>query len=76
MCKKQGRFDEAVAAFQRSTVVNPKESDAFFEMGAIYEQRGDKQHAMAAYKKAAAISPDDPDYQRALASLSGKGRLR
>jgi tetratricopeptide (TPR) repeat protein len=74
--EKQGRLDEAVAAFQRSTVVNPKESDAFFEMGAIYEQRGDKQHAMAAYKKAAAISPDDPDYQRALASLSGKGRLR
>jgi cytochrome c-type biogenesis protein CcmH/NrfG len=40
-------------------------------MGAIYEQRGDKERAVAAYKKAVALSPDDPDYQRALASLSG-----
>ena len=70
--EKQGKLDEALAAFQRSTVVNPKESDAFFEMGAIYEQRGDKGHAMAAYKKAVALSPEDPDYQHALASLSGK----
>ena len=41
--EKQGKLDEALAAFQRSTIVNPKESDAFFEMGAIYEQRGDKE---------------------------------
>jgi hypothetical protein len=27
---------------------------------------------MTAYKKAVALSPDDPDYQHALASLSGK----
>jgi cytochrome c-type biogenesis protein CcmH/NrfG len=40
-------------------------------MGAIYEQRGNKEHALAAYKKAAALSPDEPDYQRALAALSG-----
>jgi tetratricopeptide (TPR) repeat protein len=69
--EKQGKLDQALAAFQRSTVVNPKESDAFFEMGAIYEQRGDKERAMAAYRKAVALSPDDPDFQHALASLSG-----
>jgi Flp pilus assembly protein TadD len=51
--------------------VNPKESDAFFEMGVIYEQCGDRERALSAYKKAAMLSPQDPEYQRALAALSG-----
>jgi tetratricopeptide (TPR) repeat protein len=70
--EKQGKLDEALSAFQRTTIVNAKESDAFFEMGAIYEQRGDREHAMAAYKQAATLSPDDPEYQHALAALSGR----
>ncbi len=68
--ERQSRLDDALAAFQRSTLVNPKESDAFFEIGAIYQQRGDRPSALAAYKKALDISPDDPDYKRALASLN------
>jgi Flp pilus assembly protein TadD len=51
--------------------VNPKESDAYFEMGAIYQQRGESVKARAAYAKAVEISPDDPDYRRALAGLKG-----
>jgi cytochrome c-type biogenesis protein CcmH/NrfG len=50
--------------------VNPKESDAYFEMGVIYQQRNDRARALAAYKKAAELSPDDPDYHRAVAALS------
>ncbi|MGC1798700.1 MAG: tetratricopeptide repeat protein, partial [Candidatus Acidiferrales bacterium] len=40
--EKQSELDGALAAFQQSTLVNPKESDAFFEMGAIYQRRGDR----------------------------------
>jgi superkiller protein 3 len=69
--EKQGKLDEALGAFQRTTIVNPKESDAFFEMGVIYEQCGDRERALSAYKKAAMLSPQDPEYQRALAALSG-----
>jgi tetratricopeptide (TPR) repeat protein len=69
--ERQSRLDDALAAFQKSTLVNPQESDAYFEIGAIYQQRGDRTNALAAYKKALDISPDDPDYQRALASLNG-----
>jgi tetratricopeptide (TPR) repeat protein len=69
--EKQGKLDEALGAFERTTIVNPKESDAFFEMGVIYEQRGDKEHALAAYKTAGTLSPDDPEYRRALAALAG-----
>jgi cytochrome c-type biogenesis protein CcmH/NrfG len=50
--------------------VNPKESDAYFEMGAIYQQRGDRPSALAAYKKAVELSPDDPDYKRALVTFN------
>ena len=56
------------------TLVNPKESDAYFEMGAIYQQRNDRAHALAAYREQLELSPDDPDYQRALAALSGEQR--
>ena len=34
-----------------------------------HEQRKDLPRAMAAYKKAVEISPQDPDYRRALASI-------
>ena len=51
-------------------LVNPKESDAYFEMGAIYQQRGERAKARTAYEKAVEISPDDPDYKRALAALN------
>ena len=68
--EKQAKPDEALAAFQKTTLVNPKESDAFFEMGAIYEQQGDKAKAIAAYKQAVELSPDDPDYRRALQALT------
>ena len=68
--ERESRLDEALAAFQESARVNPKESDAYFEIGAIYQQRGDRESALAAYKKAIEISPDDPDYKRALASLN------
>jgi len=39
-------------------------------MGVIYQQRNDRARALAAYKKAAELSPDDPDYRRALVALS------
>jgi len=68
--ERQSKFDDALAAFQKTTLVNPKESDAYFEMGAIYQQRGDRPKALAAYKKAVELSPDDPDYKRALVTLN------
>jgi tetratricopeptide (TPR) repeat protein len=68
--EKQAKLDEALAAFQKTTLVNPKESDAFFEMGAIYEQRGEKEKAIVAYKQAVELSPDDTDYRQALQALT------
>ena len=58
------------SAFTQTTLINPQESDAYFEIGVIYQQRRDLPRAVAAYKKALEISPQDPDYRRALASVS------
>ena len=75
LLEKQGKWDEAMAAFQKTTLVNPNESDAYFEIGAIYEQHGEKAKAIAAYKRAVELSPDDPDYRRALhAATAGPAR--
>ena len=70
--EKQGRLDEAIASFQQAALINPNESDAYFEMGVIYQQKNDTARAKAAYDKAIQLSPDDPDYRRARASLDAK----
>jgi Flp pilus assembly protein TadD len=70
LLEKQGKWDEALAAFQKTTLVNPNESDAYFEIGAIYEQHGEKAKAIAAYKRAVELSPGDPDYRRALSAAT------
>jgi Flp pilus assembly protein TadD len=67
--EKQGKLDEALAAFEETALVNPKEADAYFEMGAIYQQRDDRERALAAYKKAVELSPEDADYRKALAAM-------
>jgi tetratricopeptide (TPR) repeat protein len=68
--EKQGKTDEALASFEQTTLINPKESDAYFEMGVIYQARNDRARAAAAYKRAVELAPDDADYRRALASVS------
>jgi|SRR5580704_1130090 tetratricopeptide (TPR) repeat protein len=67
--EKEGKLDQALTEFRDTALVDPKESDAYFEMGVIYQQKNDREHALAAYKKAVELSPDDPDYKRALASI-------
>ena len=67
---REGKLDDALAAFRQTTLMNPKESDAYYEMGLIYKQRDDTALALAALQKAVELSPDDPEYRRALASVS------
>ena len=54
----------ALAAFQRTVLVNPKESDAYYEMGRLYLKMGDRKQAAEALGKAVQLSPDDPDYRK------------
>jgi cytochrome c-type biogenesis protein CcmH/NrfG len=46
--------------------INPQEADAYFEIGQIWVQKQDRARALDAFRKAASLAPDDPDYRRAL----------
>jgi tetratricopeptide (TPR) repeat protein len=62
----------AVQAFRETVLVDPKESDAYYEMGEIYSKMGKRNEAAQALRKAIELSPGDPDYKKALADLGGK----
>jgi tetratricopeptide (TPR) repeat protein len=64
----EGNFDAALADFNAVTLINPKEADAYFEIGKIHLQKNDRPRALAAFQKAAQLAPDDSDYREALRS--------
>jgi len=59
----------ALEAFHDVVLVNPKESDAYYEMGEVYLKLGQRSRAEEALRKAVQLSPDDPDYKKALSNL-------
>jgi tetratricopeptide (TPR) repeat protein len=65
----------ALEAFRQTVLVNPKESDAYYEMGEIYLKLGDRNRASQALRRAVQLSPEDPDYRKALSELQA-GRSR
>jgi len=62
----------ALEAFRKTVLVNPKESDAYYEMGEIYLKLGDRNRASQALQKAVQLSPEDPDYRKALSELQAR----
>ena len=70
IAESEGRDDDALAAFEQVTQINPKEADAYFEVGRIFLKRNDRTRALAALRKAVALEPNDPDYQSALHAAS------
>jgi len=73
---QQGEQDEALAAFEKVTQINPKEADAHFEIGRIWMQRKDRTKALAAFRKASELDPDDADYKRAVAETSSPEEIK
>jgi Flp pilus assembly protein TadD len=52
------------------TQINPKEADAFFEIGKIRLQKGDRKGARAAFRKASELDPAEAEYKRAVREAS------
>jgi len=70
IAENDSRIDEALAFFEKVTQINPREADAYFEIGKIRLQQGDRRAARVAFRQAAALDPSDPDYRRAADSVS------
>lgn len=68
--EREGKPEDALEVFTKVTRINPKEADAYFEIGQIRMQQGDRAAALKAFRKAAALEPDDADYRRAVEAAS------
>jgi len=62
----EGKYDEAVAAYQEVLAKNPTVAEAHLNLGYIYRQKKDWANAEAAYKKALEVRPN---YSEANAGL-------
>ena len=58
---KQGRADEALAAFRVSLQMYPDREECYVNVGDAYLKLGDTEEAAAAYIKSIQINPDYPD---------------
>lgn len=65
----QGNLAEAEAAFKHVLSRDPQNVDAFFDLGALAEQRGDLFTALSDYRAALALHPGDAQIKEAVASV-------
>lgn len=68
--ERAGNLDAAITALRSVTLVNPREADAYFEMGKIWLLKNDRAQALTAFRKAAELEPDDRDYREAVRAAS------
>jgi protein involved in polysaccharide export with SLBB domain/cytochrome c-type biogenesis protein CcmH/NrfG len=54
-----GRYAEALSAFKRALLLNPKDGDIYFSLGNVYSGLGQWADAVEAYKEAIRLSGDD-----------------
>lgn len=68
----QGDMNGAKQLFKRVLTIEPRNSDANFNLGAMAEDAGDLQAAQGYYKAASLASPNDADIREALAAVNDK----
>ena len=54
-----GKFDQAIANYQRAVGVAPNDVRLYVALGGLYESQGNWQQAQSVYQKALAIQPED-----------------
>jgi tetratricopeptide (TPR) repeat protein len=59
--RREGRIDEAVAAFRRAIELDPANGNGHYNLGIALRQRGDLRGAAIAFRDAARIDPKDVD---------------
>ena len=66
---KEGRIEEAEAIFKEVLIRDPHSVDAFYDLGAIAEGRGDLISALSHYHAALSMRPGDKELKEAVASV-------
>jgi tetratricopeptide (TPR) repeat protein len=57
--RREGRIDEAIAAFRRAIVLDPGNGDGHYNLGIALRQRGELRGAALAFRDAARLAPKD-----------------
>jgi tetratricopeptide (TPR) repeat protein len=65
---KQGKYAEAVAAFQQVLKINPQDAATHFSLGATYQAMKNIDGAIAEYKVAQGLDPKNPEYAKTIAA--------
>jgi tetratricopeptide (TPR) repeat protein len=55
-CMNAGKDDEAISAFEETVKLNPSASEAWQNLAALYEKKGDNKKAIDAFRKAKKIA--------------------
>ncbi len=72
----RGRFDEAIACFEKALEIKPDFAEAYFNLGLVLARHGQIDKAIAHYHKALELKPDcaEAHYNLGLA-LAGRGQV-
>ncbi|HEY9786873.1 MAG TPA: tetratricopeptide repeat protein [Candidatus Obscuribacterales bacterium] len=68
------RGNEATEKFEQVLRLDPRNAEAHFSMGIIYEAAGNFAEALASYRKAYDIQPANKDYKAAVAEIERKAQ--
>jgi Flp pilus assembly protein TadD len=67
-----GDVTGAEKLFKRVLIVDKNNADAYFNLGVLYEGKGDLQLALENYTRAQSLNPSDPELRDTVASLKTK----
>lgn len=67
--RRLDRLTEAERELRRATDIDPGHADALFNLGAVLDQRGADEEAVAYLRKAATLQPRNPDFRYRLAKV-------
>jgi tetratricopeptide (TPR) repeat protein len=59
--KAQGKIDEAIAAFEKSVAIEPRNGSAWASLGHLYKKKSDHAKALTAYQEAVKYAPAKND---------------
>ncbi|GEM_PF-499540 len=65
----EGNYEEAEAAFRHVLSRDPANVDAFYDLGALAERKGDLIGALSSYRAALALKPHDKEIAEAVSSI-------
>jgi Tfp pilus assembly protein PilF len=65
------KFDQAIVEFEKTIAMNPKNAEAYYNLGLIYQTKNNKEMAIEMFKKALTFKPDHKLSRDHLSKLKG-----